>query len=143
MKDKTMNDNTFSQKTSKYLIIGLSAALILVTAVLIFKVTEPPRVISDTTELPTVAKVTIANGKFTPQTTSVLVGSAVEFVNSDAAPHWVESDPFPSATSMPKLNAKAATAPGESFIAVMDKVGTFTYHDKLNPTITGTISVRE
>lgn len=142
-KDSRMNDNTFSQKTSKYLIIGLSVALVIVTAVLVFKVTEPPKTISETADLPTVAKVTVTSKGFEPQTTSIIVGSAVEFTNADVAPRWVESDPFPTATSLPELNAKAATAPGESFVTILNKVGTYTYHDKLNPTVTGTITVRE
>lgn len=133
-------------KFLKYMITGLSVALAVVSVIaviLVVRLTADPKTTSESVDIPTVAKVTINKAGFGPQTTSVLVGSAVEFVNADVAPHWIESDPYPAATTYPLLNAKAASAPGESFVTVMDKAGNFTYHDKLNPTITGTITVRE
>lgn len=143
MKGSTLMDKTFSPSKSKYIIIGLSVALVITTGLLIAKMQQPTKVAQETTEVPTVAKVSMTDKAFAPSTTSVLVGSAVTFVNDGAAPHQPQSDPYPAADKYPDMNAKDAVAPSDSFTVVMDKVGTFTYHDKLNPTITGTIEVRE
>lgn len=138
--------STKSLKTLKVVVAVLSAALAVVSVVAvvtIFQLRNSVRVTSETVELPTVAKVNVGGTTVSPKTTTVIVGSAIEFVNTDKAPHQIQSDPFPAADKYPALNAAAPTAPGSSHVVVMDKVGTYTYHDKLNPSITGTITVRE
>ena len=96
---------------------------------------------SVTTGVPAVAQVAVTPDGFSPASISIKKGSSVEFTSTDMAPHWVESDPYPSATSLPALDATAAIGSGDSFTAVINSAGTYTYHDRLNPTVTGTVIV--
>ena len=136
-----MNNNVPITKKVPLLVVGSIVCLVIAAIFLVVALTRPAKVITETSDLPTVAKVSVTAQGFSPQTTSIKSGSAVEFTNTDTAPHWVESDPYPAATSLPGLNARAAIGPGESFTTVITTTGTFTYHDQLSPTITGTLIV--
>jgi plastocyanin len=79
------------------------------------------------------ATVEITRDGFVPQTIKVKKGQTIVWVNADTAPHQVASDPYPTNEALPILNSEEPLAEGESFAAVLEEAGIFTYHDELNP----------
>jgi len=82
-----------------------------------------------------------ANG-FSPQTVRVKPGQSITWVNEDAEPHQIASDPFPSNDALPSLNSDEPLVKHDSFTTTLEQAGTFNYHDQLDPVgLKGTIIV--
>ncbi len=79
------------------------------------------------------ATVTIQNFTFTPAVITINLGDSVEWINQDAAPH--------STTQDTNLWTHDLTN-GQSFNQEFTKPGTFNYHCRFHPTMTGAIKVR-
>ncbi len=73
--------------------------------------------------------VAISNFAFSPQTITVKAGETVTFVNNDSVEHSVTADNGTFDLSF--SNGKATIA--------MSNPGTYTYHCKIHPSMTGTI----
>lgn len=78
---------------------------------------------------------------FDPQTVTVKVGTKITWVNNSGKMANVSSAPHPTHTLYPPLNLGNIKA-GASISLVFDKAGTYTYHNHLDPTQTGTIIVK-
>lgn len=63
---------------------------------------------------PVGATITIANGRVTPTTVSISAGQSVMFVNNDGRTRNVSSDPHPSHTDCPAINAVGNLGNGQS-----------------------------
>lgn len=88
------------------------------------------------------AKVMITKGGFNPATLTVKKGTQVTFVNDDADSHQIASDPYPTNTLNLSLNAPTSLKTKDTFSTILNKSGSFTYHDQLNPfKLKGTIIV--
>lgn len=85
--------------------------------------------------------VTISASGFVPKAVTVKVGDSVTWENTDSANHTVNSDPHPTHTLYPFLNVGVVKA-GEKKSVTFDKAGTYTYHDHLNPSLTGSVTVQ-
>ena len=142
-------------KSNKFPVVtGLAvlAVLIGVSSYLAFG-TAPKATISSTTQplasaaiisatIPP-AVVSITNSGFTPATISVKVGQAVDWTNTDTTPHFVTSDnPKPLTNTTPDPKSPQAIDPDSSYNYVFNKIGTYTYHDDLNPNFTGIVVVK-
>lgn len=79
---------------------------------------------------------------FSPATLNIKKGDTVAFTNNGTALHWPASAPHPTHTNYPGFDAGRALEPGESWTFQFDKIGTWTYHDHLNPATKGTIVVK-
>ena len=77
--------------------------------------------------------VTIADFAFAPATITVAVGTTVTWTNKDTTAHTVTLDDG-SATS-------DDIASGSAYQHTFSTAGTFTYHCKIHPTMTGTVTV--
>ncbi len=84
--------------------------------------------------------VSITSTGFSPKTITVKAGDSVTWTNNDSANHNVNSDPHPTHTLYPFLNL-GTIKPGDKKSATFEKAGTYTYHDHLNPSLTGTVTV--
>ncbi len=80
-----------------------------------------------------VATVDITETGFNPLTIRVKKGDRITWVNKDAKPHQVAADPHPTGESLPTLKSEDPLMQDESYTAVMEKPGTYTYHDYLDP----------
>lgn len=96
-----------------------------------------PTVASDTDQV----KIVFDGEKFTPMVVTIKVGTKVTFVNSSKINLWPAADPHPLHTSYPELDSKKLVLPGEEVSFILSKVGTWTYHDHLMPSSTGTIVI--
>jgi plastocyanin len=91
---------------------------------------------------------------FSPSTITVAKGATVTFVNESNRDMWVASAQHPSHTSYSgtsrsehcpggSTTAFDQCASGDSYVFTFGKVGTWSYHDHLNPQFQGTVIVAE
>ena len=78
-----------------------------------------------------------SNG-FSPATLTVTVDATVTITNDSNETVNFASDPHPTHTGNPFLNV-GNIEPGGSKTVTIPKAGTFTYHNHLDPSLTGTI----
>lgn len=100
--------------------------------------------------------VEITSSGFSPSSLEVTKGSQVTFINKDGASHWPASNMHPTHTEYPgsginkcstsqqaeTFDACHTLSQGESFSFIFNEIGTWNYHDHLNPDLQGTIVVR-
>jgi plastocyanin len=118
----------------------------------------PEKQSQKSTEQPSVAEeyvITYTNSGYSPSTLKIEKGETVTFKNQSSRPMWPASAKHPThevygGTSLEEhCPDKTGTAfdackgylPGESWSFKFDKVGSWKYHDHLNPTLTGVIVV--
>ncbi|MBI3577178.1 hypothetical protein HY086_04030 [Candidatus Gottesmanbacteria bacterium] len=85
--------------------------------------------------------VTLTPDGFVPKETRISVGSMVTFRTVTGKYFWPASDPHPTHTVYRDFDPKRALAPADSWSFRFDRVGTWSYHDHLAPSIVGTIIV--
>lgn len=73
--------------------------------------------------------ITIRDGKFVPQEITVSAGETVEWRNEDSALRWPASNPHPTHTGEPGLDALGELRTGETFSHTFKTPGTYGYHD--------------
>ena len=90
--------------------------------------------------------ITITSAGVTPKEITVAVGGRATFANNDNAFHEMSSDPHPTHTLCPEINAVGALGPGGSRqTGVFSAARTCTYHDHgqdQNTALQGRIVVR-
>ena len=87
--------------------------------------------------------VTYSDSGFAPNTTMVKVGMTVTFVNESSGQMWVASDPHPAHTILPGFDELAGTAKGGTYEYTFAKVGTWGFHNHMNPGAKGTVVVTQ
>ena len=85
--------------------------------------------------------VTFTDKGFSPSLATVKVGTTVTFVNESNSPMWVASDPHPTHTLLPGFDELTSIGKGGTYEYTFMKVGTWTYHNHVNPSMKGTVSV--
>jgi plastocyanin len=85
--------------------------------------------------------ITYADSGFSPSNLTVKSGTTVTIKNTSSQTMQFDSDPHPVHTNDTDLNAGSIAA-GKSTTFVADKMGTFGYHNHLDPGQTGTIIVQ-
>ena len=78
---------------------------------------------------------------FSPKSIIVKAGESITWENTDTDNHTVNSDNHPTHLLYPFLNV-GIIKPGEKKSVSPPNGGTFTYHDHLNPSLTGSITVQ-
>lgn len=85
--------------------------------------------------------VKITASGFNPQSITIKTGDSVTWENDDSADHTVNSAPHPTHTAYPPLNL-GLIKPGDSKSLAFPTAGTYKYHDHLNPSLTGSVTVQ-
>ena len=75
---------------------------------------------------------------FEPKELSVPLGAIVQYVNESDKQMWVASNEHPGHSILPTFDQFQT---GDQYTHVFDKAGTWEYHDHLNPTAVGIITV--
>jgi len=78
---------------------------------------------------------------FSPKSITVKSGESITWENTDSANHTVDPDKHPTHLLYPFLNL-GQIPPGEKKSVTPPGPGTFTYHDHLNPSLLGSITVQ-
>lgn len=80
---------------------------------------------------------------FSPKVLSVKKGTAVTFTNNSTKGMWVASAPHPSHTILPEFDEFKSVSKGEQYTFTFEKVGTWKYHNHVNPSDVGSVVVTE
>lgn len=83
-----------------------------------------------------------AGGTFSPATAVIKAGEAVTWTNHSATPVWIASNPHPTHTDYPGFDSKSAIPAGGTYSFTFTKIGSWGYHNHLNPTVMGTVIVQ-
>lgn len=124
-------------------ILGAVALLILVLISVLIAVMiqdDKPQVTTRQPEGPA-AQVTITANGFEPATLVVKKGTKIIWTNSDQAMHQIYANPHPTGESLPGLKSEILNST-QTYEYTADTVGTYGYHDQLNPTTNGTLDVQ-
>lgn len=84
--------------------------------------------------------ITYSDNGYSPSTITVKTGDTVTIKNTSSQSMMFDSDPHPAHTTNPELNVDTVPA-GESKSFVVNRTGTFGYHNHLNAREKGTIIV--
>lgn len=134
-----------SKKAIMYGLIALFAVIIISAGVylIIMAVNKPQTGGQPAAQETKSASVQITNDGFMPATISVSKGTTVVWDNTDTAPHWVATDPYPKNDGLAGFDSAGNLNKGDSYSFTFDTAGTFTYHDQLNPyKIQGSVVVK-
>lgn len=85
--------------------------------------------------------VTISSSGFTPQNITIKAGESVTWVNDDSDSHQVNSAVHPTHQLYPPLNTVGLLTAGDKKSLSFPDAGTYKYHDHLNPSLTGSVTV--
>lgn len=88
------------------------------------------------------AIVDITSQGFDPATVIISKGQSVKWINTDAIPHQPVTNPFPLEDGLPGFRDPRPLTINESYTYTFSQVGTFGYHDHLDPfQLTGKVVV--
>lgn len=147
--------------SSKYLIIGIVILAVITGGYFLMKNPGYTAPTQDVSALPTqgptagnevstvqptdtskgTTTVEFTENGFVPQSLTVKVGTTVTFINNSANPFWVASDPHPTHTDLPGFDALKKISGRESYSFTFTKIGSWGYHNHLNPSAKGTVVV--
>ena len=99
----------------------------------------PPNIPEEKTTPNTVL---ITDEGFMPDSLEITLGTKVNFINSTNHTVWVASSPHPIHTDLPGFDNKGGTPAGGTYEYTFEKIGTWKYHDHLNPTLYGKVIVK-
>lgn len=117
--------------------------------------TPSPNPAEEETSAPQTFTVEITSSGFSPKSLEIKQGDSVVFLNKDTNAHWPASAVHPTHTVYPgtsrsncgrvpegsMFDACKGLAREESFRFTFNEVGSWNYHDHLNPGLFGTIKV--
>ena len=93
--------------------------------------------------IPKVLDISITDTGYSPSTLTINKGDTVKFTNNGTKANWPASAPHPTHTDYPEFDPKQAIAVGASWSFTFTKAGTWRFHDHLNATRFGSITVIE
>ncbi len=145
------NDSQKNQERSTVLTsltkCSLAAALFVSLASCGGKSATGPSAIDTGAPGPSGATITIlATGALSPKTVQISVGQSVTFVNNDSRTHDMTSDPHPTHTQCPAINAVGLMAPGQTkltnALSTATNCGFHDHGDPDNTNLQGTITIK-
>lgn len=103
--------------------------------------TQSPSTDTSTTKVSSSATITFDGSKFSPDTLTVPSGTVLTLKNTSSTDVQMDSDPHPVHTDDTDLNV-GLVASGQSKTFTVTKTGTFGFHDHLDQTIQGKITIQ-
>jgi plastocyanin len=82
------------------------------------------------------AQIAISSRGFTPISVKVKKGDSVAWIRKDGSMHLIVSDSGPAT-----FKGQGALQFNDMYLTTFNTVGTYTYHDQLNPSLKGTVIV--
>ncbi|MFT5281093.1 MAG: plastocyanin [Flavobacteriaceae bacterium] len=104
-------------------------------------VQEDPKDENQTNENNLFAKesnISYTNEGFSPDTLEIGQNARIVFTNTSDNPMWIASSPHPEHTDYSAFDQKGE---GDTYTFTFSEIGTYTFHNHLNPSHTGTITV--
>lgn len=85
--------------------------------------------------------VKITSSGFSPKDITIKIGESVTWMNEDSESHQVNSAVHPTHQLYPPLNTVGLLKQGAKKSLSFPEAGTYKYHDHLNPSLTGSVTV--
>jgi plastocyanin len=82
------------------------------------------------------AQIAISSRGFTPPSVKIKQGDSVAWIRKDGSMHLIVSDSGPAT-----FKGQGALQFNDIYLTTFNTVGTYTYHDQLNPSLKGTVIV--
>lgn len=82
------------------------------------------------------------NTGYEPKELTVTAGTMVQFINESDIDMWVASNEHPGHTDLPTFDQFGLYPKGSTYMYTFDKVGTWEFHDHLNPEYEGSVIVQ-
>lgn len=79
--------------------------------------------------------------EFSPRVLRIAKGERIEFRNESSGSMWIASDPHPIHTDLENFDSLESLSQGESYFYTFTRLGTWGYHNHVNPAHRGTIIV--
>lgn len=86
--------------------------------------------------------VTYTDNGFVPRSVEIQVGETVRFINESSRPMWVASDIHPAHNILPTFDQFGVSGFGENYEYTFEQSGKWGYHDHVNASFGGTITVK-
>ena len=80
---------------------------------------------------------------FSPKSITVKPGTTVTFVNESSTDMWVASALHPTHLELPGFDQLQGEPKGATYSFTFEDIGTWSFHDHLNPTTFGSVIVAE
>jgi plastocyanin len=140
---KKLKASITKNNTSKIFSAAIALLVLLTFILLIARIIDnsSPIPITKTDEVKT-AEIKITKNGFVPANLLVAKGTKVTWTNSDKTNHQLQANPHPTGESLPGLKSEILHNQ-QTYTYTTDTLGTFSYHDHLNPTTNGIIEVKE
>lgn len=122
-------------------VLGIFAAILLGGVLYARSVEESPTPVMDLGIAPLsepAAEINLTDQGFSPPALAVKTGTQVNFNNQSAIQMWVASAPHPQHTDYPGFDQLQS---GDSYSFTFDKAGVWKFHNHLNPSQFGQITV--
>jgi len=87
------------------------------------------------------ATISMTDVGFSPATITVAAGTTISFVNDGQALHWPASFIHPAHQVLSGFDSNRGVATGDRYSYTFTEAGSWQFHDHLNPSVTGTITV--
>ncbi|OGC50792.1 hypothetical protein A2716_02025 [candidate division WWE3 bacterium RIFCSPHIGHO2_01_FULL_40_23] len=97
----------------------------------------------ETEETESPVTVTVTSEGFNPKSVTVTQGETVVWRNETEGQTWVASAVHPTHQVYPGFDQLKGMGKGETYSFTFEKIGTWKYHDHLNPTRFGEVVVTE
>jgi len=132
------------RKSTKIVMVVILVLVVVAGLALFMTSNDSDKDLQSIAENTVFAAVSVTEEGFEPTTLEVQKGTSVTWTNNGSAVHQIASDPHPSHDALAGLFSEQALQPTDAFTFTFDEVGTYTYHDHLNPyTMLGTVTVVE
>jgi hypothetical protein len=92
-------------------------------------------------ELPEESLVLLSDSGFAPKEITIKIGMAVRWRNGTSTEASVNSDNYPTNRLYPEINLGRFKT-GQTLVHIFTKAGTYTYHNQLDSSETGTVIVK-
>ncbi|HLZ14476.1 MAG TPA: cupredoxin domain-containing protein [Candidatus Saccharimonadales bacterium] len=135
-----MNPDTAEPAPRRRTVLLIGAAVVILIALIIAGVMLRRHTKHAVSAAKQQAIIQIGPDGFTPATLTLKAGTEVVWRNADVATHAVASNPYPADTTVPGLHSKDIS-PGGSYTYTPTASGTIHYHDDIQPSSNGTITV--
>lgn len=91
---------------------------------------------------PKTVEISMTDSGYTPSQVTINKGDTVKFTNNGTKPNWPASAPHPTHTDYPAFDPLKGIAVGDSWSFTFDQTGRWPFHDHLNPTRYGAVTVQ-
>jgi len=127
----------------KYLIIAAGVIFVAGAAYFIFKFYGKADAVPAPAVSPKTWTIEYRENLFVPTEVKIKKGDTVIWINNISEPVWPASAFHPTHNVYSGFDAFRGIKNGESYSFTFDKIGSWKYHDHLNPSVTGVVVVEE